>query len=134
MDRLRISRRRMLIPFEDFAVVLARVIALHALDLVSGTQLGAAFRQIREKDLARLALGALEQDVPFTGNKCAHFLIHLGTGSSILYTRQDLSNTFPRARLLELKQLASLTVAQLAGGRATDRRYMWQATLARSRR
>lgn len=65
---MRISRRRMLIPLEDFAVVLARVVALHALDLVSGTQMSAALREIREKDLARLAIRALEQDVPFTGD------------------------------------------------------------------
>lgn len=61
MDRLRISRRRMLIPFEDFAVVPARVIALRALDFVSGMQMGPAFREIREKDLARLAIRAVEQ-------------------------------------------------------------------------
>jgi len=58
----------MLIPFQDFAVVPARVFALHALDLVGGPQMGAAFRKIREKDLARLAVRSLEQDVPFAGD------------------------------------------------------------------
>ena len=83
---MRISRRRMLIPFKDVAVVPARVIALYTLDLVSGPQLGAAFREIREKDLARLAIRALEQDVPFTGNQSAH-LSHLGMcGAKAFYT------------------------------------------------
>ena len=76
----------MLIPFEDFAVVPARVLALHTLDLVGGTQMGAAFREIREKNLARLALRALEQDVPFAGNESAHLKNSpRDVGESILY-------------------------------------------------
>jgi hypothetical protein len=114
----------MLIPFEDLAVVPARVIALRTLDLVSGTQMGAAFREIREKDLARLAIRALKQDVPFTGDKCAHLSSPQGMWAESFYTSgQDRGNTFfPRARLVKFEQLASLRVLSTGIGRATDRR------------